>query len=380
MRWVVIWVVASVSGLVACSSQSGVETQKQGENTHVPPPSCGPGGQGGSAGHGAGGAGGMGGAPSSCAAATTCPGTTSGRWCVETLSGQSLTELWSAWSDRPDDVWVVGWKTDVTSGERSAVMMHWDGCAWTNVPNPDPIDFQYARGVWGVASNDVWIVGDGSGALHFDGESLHFVPMPVSPPQTVVDIASASGNASNDIWTGGFQVLHWDGEVWTAVPIDTGNPNQYWADVWSVAPNDVWVTGDQAVAHYDGSSWTVTNLISGPIGQSSFLYTIWSSGPEAWTAGPGGRILHFQNGQWTQAVAPIDSGPMLYDLGGLNGADVHLVGTQGFLDTLNEGTFVPVTDAPPSGEFYQGVWVSPSQVWVVGANQANEPMIIRRAR
>jgi hypothetical protein len=370
----VVGLVVLAFGLVDCASSQDVETQKkQGQDdSHVPPPACGPGGQGG-------GMGGTGGAPA-CPAATTCPGTTSGRWCVETMSGQSAISLEGVWSDSPDDVWAVGWQTDRFTGNRTAVMMHWDGCTWTDVPNPDPVNFLYARGAWGVAPNDVWIVGDGSGALHFDGRALHFVPMPIPPNGSVVDIPSASGNASNDIWTGGVQVLHWDGEAWSAVPIDTGNPNQYFADVWSVAPNDVWVAGDQVVAHFDGSSWTVTQLISGPIGLTSFLYTIWSSGAEAWAAGPGGRILHFQGGQWTQTVAPTDSGPLLDDLGGLGGADVHLVGTQGVLDVLTEDTFVPVTDAPPQGSSYSSVWVSPSQVWVVGANGANEPLLIRRAR
>jgi hypothetical protein len=39
-----------------------------------------------------------------------------------------------------------------------------------------------------------------------------------------------------------------------------------------------------------------------------------------------------------------DTGPGYRDLGGLNG-DVHLVGEQGTLDILQDGSFVPVTDA-----------------------------------
>jgi hypothetical protein len=321
--------------------------------------------------------GGMGGTPT-CPGATACPGTVSGRWCVETLTGQTSTELESVWSDSPDDVWVVGWQS-LASGDRSAVMMHWNGCVWTNMSNPDPTDFQFARGVWGPTANDLWIVGDGSGALHYDGQSLRFVPMPIPPNGTVVDISAVSGTASNDIWTGGVQVLHWDGTVWSAVPIATGNPNQYWADVWAVGPHDVWVTGDQVAAHFDGTSWTVDTLITGPMGMTSFLYTIWSSGAEAWAAGPGGQIHHFQGGQWTTAVPATNTGPTLNDLGGLNG-DVHLVGNQSAFDILQEGSFVPVTDAPAQAFFNQSVWVSQSQVWVVGADAMNEPLIIRRTR
>jgi len=370
MRWVVVGVAVSA----ACTAYDRIETQtQQGQDvSRASPPAGGPGGQGGSGGQG------LGGAPT-CAEVTTCPGTTSGRWCVETLAGQPAISLEGVWSDGPNDAWAVGWQTDPNVGTRSSVQLHWDGCAWTDVPNPAPTDFLFARGVWGVAANDVWIVGDGGGALRFDGKSLHFVPMPLPPDSTVVDIPSASGNASDDIWTGGDQALHWDGATWTAVPIDTGDPNPYFGDVWSVAPDDVWLAGDQIVAHFDGSSWTVTRLITGPIGSTSFLYAIWSSGAQAWAAGPGGRIHHFQGGQWTQTVAPTDAGPLLSDLGGLDG-DLHLVGTRAYLDVFTNDAFAPVTDAPPQGGSYSSVWVSPSQVWVVGANQAGEPMIIRRAR
>ena len=401
MRGMVVCLGLSILGLSCGGSHGGAEPLPQQGlgGAPVPSPGCGPGGgpggTGGAAGspdgggNSAGGAagspdgggnsvGGMGGAPPTCPGATTCPGTMSGRWCVETLTGQPLAVLEGVWSDSPDDVWVVGWQ-NLASGGRVTVMMRWDGCVWTNMPNPDPTRFEFARGVWGTAADDVWIVGDGVGALHFDGESLQFVAMPIPPNNSVVDIPSASGTASDDIWTGGVQVLHWDGEAWTAVPIPPDNPNQYWADVWAVGPSDVWVTGDQVAAHFDGSSWTVDTLITGQVGMTSFLSTIWSSGPEAWAAGLGGQIHHFANGQWTPVVPATDSGPQLSDLGGLNG-DVHLVGTQSALEILEEGSFVPVTDAPAQAFFYQSVWVSPSQVWVVGEDATNQPRIIRRAR
>ena len=321
----------------------------------------------------------MGGAPATCAAATTCPGTTSGRWCVETLTGQTSINLESVWSDSPDDVWVVGWQNSTTSAGRVAVLMRWDGCVWTNMPSPDPTRFESASGVWGTAADDVWIVGLGLGALHFDGESLQFVPMPVPPNQPVGDLGSVSGTASNDVWATGNQVLHWDGEAWTVVPIPPDSPSQFWSDVWAVSPNDVWVTGDQVAAHFDGSSWTVDTLITGQIGMTSFLLTIWSSGAETWAAGLGGQIYHFANGQWTTTVPATDTGPGYRDLGGLNG-DVQLVGEQGTLDVLQEGSFVPVTDAPPQDLFYESVWVSPSQIWTVGTDTTSQPRIIRRAR
>jgi hypothetical protein len=382
-RTVVRWAVLLV-GLAACGGSrpdregaAAVTKSTPGDTNGVPHE----GGTGGKPGSGGMAGAGPGTTSPACAhdpQAATCPGTTSGRWCVETFAEPNVF-LQSVWSDRPDNAWAVGWH-DLATGDREAVLRHWNGCAWIDVPNPDPARFQFARGVWGVSANDLWIVGDGVVVLHFDGQSLTPVAVPVPPLDAVADLPSASGTASNDVWTGGRNVLHWDGVAWTAVTIDTGDPNQYFADVWAVGPNDVWATGTRVAAHFDGSTWTVDQLVTGPMGLSAFLYTIWSSGPEAWAAGPGDRIHHFQNGQWTMVTVPTDSGPLLYDLGGMNG-DVHLVGSQSTLRTVENGAFVPVTDAPATPAIYQGVWVSTSQVWVVGAIESGgQAIVLRRAR
>jgi hypothetical protein len=386
MRWTAVRSGALLLGLMSCGGTrnettpgaqgAGQATPSTAGETHVRPPE----GGGAADSGGAPGAGPGSGSPT-CARdpLTTCPGTMSGRWCVETFPAEGQFEPQGVWSDRPDNAWAVGWRF-LTGGDREAVLMHWSGCVWSEVANPDTARFQYARGVWGVGPNDLWIVGDGFVVLHFDGQSLTPVPVPVTGGQVAADIASASGSASNDVWASGFLPLHWDGTSWTAVSIPTNNPNQYFADIWANAANDVWTVGDQAAAHFDGSSWTVDEIVTGPMGISNFLYTVWSSGAEAWAAGPGNRIHHFQNGQWTLTTTPTDSGPLLYDLGGMNG-DVHLVGSQSTLRILeNDTTFAPVTDAPAEGGVYQGVWVSQSQVWVAGTTTNNVAMLIRRAR
>ena len=183
MRWMVavgsgvLWL-----GLGSCGgSRPGTEAHASGRGQAAPSKPEG------SHGHGAGGNAGSGGVAgngydggSTCPSGpvTTCPGTMSGRWCVETFPLQTPADSpQGVWSDRADNAWVVGWRS-LANGEREALLMHWNGCEWTDVPNPDPVQFQYARGVWGVAANDLWIVGVGSRALHFDGESLSLVPVP----------------------------------------------------------------------------------------------------------------------------------------------------------------------------------------------------------
>ena len=388
---VVMAVVASAVGLTSCeSSRDGGKPRPHPLDAGVSdagasagqggPQGCGPGGQAGTGAAGGGGTGGAGGGPVSCKSdpLRACPGTTSGRWCVEMLPGGSTFEPESVWSDRPDDVWVVGWRS-LANGDRATVLLRGNGCTWTELSNPAPERFPFADAVWGSSGNDVWIMGAGDGALHFDGESLTFVPMPIVGLVETANMRSISGTGPHDVWAVGTEVWHWDGEQWTSMSVPTNNVNQFFADVWAVAPNDVWITGDQVVAHFDGAAWAVAQLFTDAMNLSSFLYTVWSDGTDVWAAGPGGRVHHYQNGAWSQVGTASDSGPSLNDLGGLNG-DVHLVGTK-TIDILDGAAgFVPVADAPPAAFFNQAVWVSPSQVWVVSSTESNQPLVIRRAR
>jgi hypothetical protein len=44
---------------------------------------------------------------------------------------------------------------------------HWDGVAWT----PTTLEDAELRAVWGMASDDVWAVGEGGAIWHFDGKT-----------------------------------------------------------------------------------------------------------------------------------------------------------------------------------------------------------------
>ena len=120
-------------------------------------------------GTGGGGAGGGGGASCVEMALTNCTGTTSGAWCVDQFlqSDPVPARFNGIWGAGTTNVWAVGSHVDSSGIFNSAgFIFHWDGCAWTRSPLSIAAGL---REVWGMTENDVWAVGDGGTALHWNG-------------------------------------------------------------------------------------------------------------------------------------------------------------------------------------------------------------------
>jgi hypothetical protein len=295
---------------------------------------------------------------------TRCTGTMSGPWCAETvIAGNS--HLFSAlWANRPDDVWFVGGQFppgDITT--LFGMFARFDGCAWTVTPRPD---LPRLTGVWGAAPNDVWMVGTGGNAYHWNGSALTAVRVPGA---TIFN--SVSGTSGNDVWAVGTGIFHWNGSAWAQsfamAGSDIVSDN---ADIWAVAPNDVWVaSGARTALHFNGTTWTGTPL-------TDFgLFSIWGDGRQAYAAGEGEAIFYFSGGTWTTLQPRGGSSLGFTDIGG-QGTDIFTVGNAKVV-MLSGATFAPVTGVPsdPSGTF-TNVWVSPTQVWLGTPNG----FVARRAR
>ena len=83
-------------------------------------------------------------------------------------------------------------------------------------------------------------------------------------------------------------------------------------------------------------------------------------------------ILHFANGVWTTVEPPSGSSQGFVDVM-QEGADVYAVGLD-VSHAAGGGPFQRDADAPQAA-FWRSVWLSSSQVWVVGDGVA-----IHRAR
>jgi hypothetical protein len=195
------------------------------------------------------------------------------------------------WGSGPSDVWAVGFWPSPPPGERSGVVDHWDGHAWS----------------FATPSNvDVWAVGNG--LTHWDGHAWSDYPFDAG----MANLLAIWGSASNDAWAAGDGfMLHWDGKTWSASSVP--GPTGIWRGVWGSGPADVWAVGasygsgsSAAIAHWDGAAWVMST--SSALQGVSALNGVWESGPtDVWAVGnagsqngPGvGAILHWDGHQWS---------------------------------------------------------------------------------
>lgn len=216
------------------------------------------------------------------------------------------------------DAWAVGGLTEshagVTAGFHAlgAVVEHWDGTAWTIVPNPvGQQEGTTLRGLTVVSPTDIWAAGyqqNGTGVStfvplveHFDGSRWSVVTVPAGAQPSSFTAISASGE--NDIWAVGGQtqagtvntsvalVEHFDGTAWhvlTNLP-DLGNARI--DEVYAANPTDVWAIAENLdgteFLHWDGSTWTEVPHLGIPgTGYRVFYTALSGTGPDdVWAVG-----------------------------------------------------------------------------------------------
>jgi hypothetical protein len=239
----------------------------------------------------------------------------------------------------------------------SAAYARFDGCTWTLTLRPD---LPTLWGVWGAASNDVWIVGEGFDAYHWNGSTL--TPFPIPGATIISTLMAVSGTSSSDVWAAGDGgILHWNGSAWAQLSTNGAT------DIWAVAPDDVWAAnGSTDVLHFNGTTWTGTPL-------ANSIHSIWGDGTQAYAGGAGEALFHFTGGTWTPLQLSNGATTGFADIGGL-GADIFTVGNSKVV-RLSGATFAPVTDVPTNT--YSRVWVSPTQVWL---SALEGRVVARRAR
>lgn len=220
----------------------------------------------------------------------------------------------------PDDAWAVGssYAVDTLLGTWpvGAVVQHWDGDAWTIVPNP-LADEEYAGldALAVVSPDDVWAVGEAwshdERALapvveHWDGKAWSTVSPPAGGPLVLARLDSVSATRGG-VWASGVTqdhpgaqggvpqpvVEHFDGTAWHVaggLP-DLGGGRI--TAVYAAADDDVWATAlnprtnESAFLHWTGKAWTSTP-VPGPkeYGLTYRYGALDGTGPgDVWAAG-----------------------------------------------------------------------------------------------
>ena len=230
---------------------------------------------------------------------TRVPGGTSATSSSETLNAVTAVS--------PTDVWAVGEHFDSSLGGFVGLIEHFNGTAWSIVPNPDTYTSNGIEHVVGgyntvaaTSGSDAWVASN-SGVQsavieHWNGTAWSIAPTPplaVLNGQDVNTVAvnSLAATSANDVWavggTTGFGrrpprnqlVEHWNGTSWSLVPAPaagTAAP-QALSSVAALSPTDAWALGFQpgtatpALQHWDGTAWstTATPGLSGVLTQLS---------------------------------------------------------------------------------------------------------------
>jgi hypothetical protein len=300
----------------------------------------------------------------------------------QTLNGW-VNELSEIDAVAPNDVWAVGTRYDGVNLSLPLIL-HWDGTAWTRLPDPAGLEDQAGlRAVEAISANDVWAVGwTGDDIEHMQVLILHWDGSKWSK----VAVAAISGSegrsalddmaviAPDDIWAIGFRsessvfyerghhlVLHWDGSAWNVMPITGLEPAENSSDrgvsltaIAGTAPDDIWVVGYHNASAYDGStnSWdpmpglftahwdgSVWSVIPGPAIEttSSALFDVIALAPDdVWAVGATREhccyhkalVMHWQGGSWSVVPSFSEgSGGQLFGIDALPGGELWAAGT-----------------------------------------------------
>jgi hypothetical protein len=228
-----------------------------------------------------------------------------------------------------NDVWGVG--TYNNGSSLKTLTEHWDGSTWQVVPSVDPVSGAEATqlsSVFAVSKNDVWAVGvarqhNASSYVysviieHFNGSAWTSVPNPAGARSAYLD--AVHGGSATDIWAVGQYldnytplVFHWDGSSWKAVAITTNPFNVNVSGVYQVSAPDVWIVGGSYLSlteHWDGRAWTQINSPN-PSTNSNFLNAVaGSSSTDVWAVGGYDYsnhtlIVHWDGNKWTTVKSP----------------------------------------------------------------------------
>jgi hypothetical protein len=219
-----------------------------------------------------------------------------------------LNELFGAAAPDATHAFAVGERLGRGSRARTLIE-EFDGVSWSIVPSPNagPAD-DFLTGVAAVASNDAWAVGvrdrtsGGHAPLveHWDGAAWSIVPSPRHHGSTDSSLSDVAVVSSTDVWAVGtyyagqkhqYQPFaeHWDGAVWSKVPVASPGVNFSFSSLTAIATDDVWAVGYSSsgggpfAEHWDGSSWSVVTTTNP--GPNSLLLGVASAGGSVYTTG-----------------------------------------------------------------------------------------------
>lgn len=221
--------------------------------------------------------------------------------------------VWGLWQVAPNDVWAVG---------DGGLAVHFDGTSWTT--SQTPAGTGYLNAVWASGASDVWAVGTTGTILHYDGKQWSS-----SFNNAMYDLNGVFGLDSRTVWavgststaTPGPGEFHkWDGTSWK--PVSTGITGKLYG-VWASAANDLYATGvGGLILHFNGATWSSSTPTTND------LRFIWGTGPNLFFAVGNNATLLRNTGSGWNKPAVVDYGATLFAVSG-DANTIYSVGNSG---------------------------------------------------
>ena len=329
------------------------------------------------------------------------------RWRTIPTAATSHDDSLQAFAARSTrDVWAVGGYDDSeVRGGRGAVVKHWDGRRWSNVPAPTlsgPLS-----GVAAVSDHDVWTVEGTSMLAHWDGRRWHVVRIAGGADVSAIAALPTGGPWAVGEVRGQPLAAHWTGGRWrqvatpavdlplsgeAAIPPAPGVLHAIAAvsatDIWAVGQDNGTSNGQGPVhaitTHWNGACWrAVPSASSGQdIDGANAVAAV--SSHDVWAAGysEGGADVSFGE-QWDgtrwRLVSGLDRGSTVAGLAAVSASDLWAVGTSSAANGPGriahwDGRRWRSVPGPTgaAGRFLDGVVaLSRRDVWAVGAVYGN---------
>ena len=227
-------------------------------------------------------------------------------------SGIENYALHGAWCFNPYDVFVAG---------DQSVILHYDGKTWYQMTHGN-IHF---RDIWGSSISNIFAVGEQGLVAYYNGTEWEKTTI----PGIQGSCWGISGISESDIYIVGdthifrcYGINAWDRMNYSYLKAKL--PSDEFKGVWYNSSSDVYVVGaGGTILHYDGTEWTIMDS-----GTTERLTGIWgSSSSDIFAVGRNGTILHYDGSNWSQ----MDGGTRkeLTGIWGSSSTDVFVVGKEG---------------------------------------------------
>ncbi len=198
------------------------------------------------------------------------------------LSPSTSITLQSIAAISTSDVWSVGVISNAKTSK--GIIEHWNGSAWSIVPNASPGSSYGFNGVAAVSASDAWSVGynskgNTSSTLieHWNGKAWKIVASPNGNGSYNPLVGAAIVSATN-IWVTGYSlgstgnshalIEHWNGKQWNVVASPSvGKDQNLLVAATALASNDTWTVSQynngfgkaykSMFEHWDGTTWSI---------------------------------------------------------------------------------------------------------------------------